>query len=214
MQTNIDIYLIGFSVLIFLIIAFLFIRKISNTGDLKVKIEPVADSFEIKDMDDPELQNQQAFDFEAQQETTFQELVVLNLISVDKSPFDIDQIFGFMTNSSVQLAHGFFTHKDDNNKEIFRIANALNPGTFAEDTKTFAIIIATDLNNVSNPIETVKEMVNFAYDFSEKFHANICDAERMPITKQMISHIETKAQEIMRLKPVSYTHLRAHETLR
>ena len=203
MQTNIDIYLIGFSVLIFLIIAFLFIRKISNTGDLKVKIEPVADSFEIKDMDDPELQNQQAFDFEAQQETTFQELFVLNLISVDKSPFDIDQIFGFMTNSSVQLAHGFFTHKDDNNKEIFRIANALNPGTFAEDTKTFAIIIATDLNNVSNPIETVKEMVNFAYDFSEKFHANICDAERMPITKQMISHIETKAQEIMRLKQLA-----------
>ena len=203
MQTNIDIYLTGFSVLIFLIIAFLFIRKISNTGDLKVKIEPVADSFEIKDMDDPELQNQQAFDFEAQQETTFQELVVLNLISVDKSPFDIDQIFGFMTNSSVQLARGFFTHKDDNNKEIFRIANALNPGTFAEDTKTFAIIIATDLNNVSNPIETVKEMVNFAYDFSEKFHANICDAERMPITKQMISHIETKAQEIMRLKQLA-----------
>ena len=76
----------------------------------------MADSFEIKDMDDPELQNQQAFDFEAQQETTFQELVVLNLISVDKSPFDIDQIFGFMTNSSVQLARGFFTHKDDNNK--------------------------------------------------------------------------------------------------
>ena len=203
MQTNIDIYLIGFSVLIFLIIAFLFIRKISNTGDLKVKIESVADSFEIKDMDDPELQNQQAFDFEAQQETTFQELVVLNLISVDKSPFDIDQIFGFMTNSSVQLARGFFTHKDDNNKEIFRIANALNPGTFTEDTKTFAVIIATDLNNVSNPIETVKEMVNFAYDFSEKFHANICDAERMPITKQMISHIETKAQEIMRLKQLA-----------
>lgn len=203
MQTNIDIYLIGFSVLIFLIIAFLFIRKISNTGELKVKIEPVADSFEIKDMDDPELQNQQAFDFEAQQETTFQELVVLNLISVDKSPFDIDQIFGFMTNSSVQLAHGFFTHKDSNNKEIFRIANALNPGTFNEYTKTFAVIIATDLNNVTNPIETVKEMVNFAYEFSEKFHANICDAERMPITKQMISHIETKAQEIMRLKQLA-----------
>ena len=203
MQTNIDIYLIGFSVLIFLIVAFLFIKKISNAGELKVKFEPVADSFEIKDMDDPELQNQQAFDFEAQQEAKFQELVVLNLISLDKSPFDIDQIFGFMTNSSVQLAHGFFTHKDDNNKEIFRIANALNPGTFTEDTKTFAVIIATDLNNVSNPIETVKEMVNFAYDFSEKFHANICDSERMPITKQMISHIETKAQEIMRLKQLA-----------
>ena len=102
-----------------------------------------------------------------------------------------------------QLFEVLKQHTKLNNKEIFRIANALNPGTFAEDTKTFAIIIATDLNNVSNPIETVKEMVNFAYDFSEKFHANICDSERMPITKQMISHIETKAQEIMRLKQLA-----------
>ena len=41
MEQNIDIYLIGLSVLIFLIITFLFIRKISNSGELKVKIEPV-----------------------------------------------------------------------------------------------------------------------------------------------------------------------------
>jgi hypothetical protein len=48
-------------------------------------------------------------------------------------------------------------------------------------------------------------MVNFAYQFSEKFYANICDQERMPITKQMISHIESQAQEIMRLKQLSTT---------
>ena len=46
-------------------------------------------------------------------------------------------------------------------------------------------------------------MVNFAFTFSEKFHANICDGERMPITKQMISHMESKAQEIARLKQLS-----------
>ena len=50
MEQNIDIYLIGLSVLIFLIITFLFIRKISNSGELKVKIEPVTDSFEIKEI--------------------------------------------------------------------------------------------------------------------------------------------------------------------
>jgi hypothetical protein len=43
-------------------------------------------------------------------------------------------------------------------------------------------------------------MVAFAYSFSEKFYANICDSERLPITKQMISHIESKAQEVMRLR--------------
>ncbi|MDB2447958.1 cell division protein ZipA C-terminal FtsZ-binding domain-containing protein [Gammaproteobacteria bacterium] len=204
MEQNIDIYLIGLSVLIFLIITFLFIRKISSSGDLKVKIEPVTDSFEIKEIDEIELKSQKAFDFnEHDIEYQEQKLVVLNLISNDKSMFDIDQIYGFMTNSNAILTNGFFVIKDTNNKESFRIANALNPGTFENETETFAILLAADLNNVPDPLSSVKEMVNFAYQFSEKFYANICDQERMPITKQMISHIESQAQEIMRLKQLS-----------
>ena len=205
MEQNIYIYLIGLSVLIFLIITFLFIRKISNSGELKVKIEPVTDSFEIKEIDEIEVKSQKAFDFNDHDHIEYQkqQLVVLNLISVDKSLFDIDQIYGFMTNSNAILTHGFFVIKDSNDKESFRIANALNPGTFENETKTFAILLASDLNNVSDPLNSVKEMVNFAYQFSEKFYANICDQERMPITKQMISHIESQAQEVMRLKQLS-----------
>jgi len=205
MEQNIDIYLIGLSVLIFLIITFLFIRKISNSGELKVKIEPVTDSFEIKEIDEIEVKSQKAFDFNDHDHIEYQkqQLVVLNLISVDKSLFDIDQIYGFMTNSNAILTHGFFVIKDSNDKESFRIANALNPGTFENETKTFAILLASDLNNVSDPLNSVKEMVNFAYQFSEKFYANICDQERMPITKQMISHIESQAQEVMRLNQLS-----------
>jgi len=205
MQSNIDIYLIGLSVLFFLVVAFLFIRKISNAGELKVKIEPVTDDFVIDDSESVQIKSQQSFNFDesSKQNDVEQELVILNLISVDKSNFDIEQIFGFMSNSKARLVHGFFSYKDDNKKDIFRIANALNPGTFDEDTKTFAVIIAADLNGVERPLETVKEMVNFAFTFSEKFHANICDGERMPITKQMISHMESKAQEIARLKQLS-----------
>ena len=205
MQSNIDIYLIGLSVLFFLVVAFLFIRKISNAGELKVKIEPVTDDFVIDDSESVQITSQQSFNFDesSKQNDVEQELVILNLISVDKSNFDIEQIFGFMSNSKARLVHGFFSYKGDNKKDIFRIANALNPGTFDEDTKTFAVIIAADLNGVDRPLETVKEMVNFAFTFSEKFHANICDGERMPITKQMISHMESKAQEIARLKQLS-----------
>ncbi|MDA9356067.1 cell division protein ZipA C-terminal FtsZ-binding domain-containing protein [Gammaproteobacteria bacterium] len=205
MQSNIDIYLIGLSVLFFLVVAFLFIRKISNAGELKVKIEPVTDDFVIDDSKSVQIKSQQSFNFDesSKQNDVEQELVILNLISVDKSNFDIEQIFGFMSNSKARLVHGFFSYKGDNKKDIFRIANALNPGTFDEDTKTFAVIIAADLNGVDRPLETVKEMVNFAFTFSEKFHANICDGERMPITKQMISHMESKAQEIARLKQLS-----------
>ncbi|MDA7829738.1 cell division protein ZipA C-terminal FtsZ-binding domain-containing protein [Gammaproteobacteria bacterium] len=205
MQSNIDIYLIGLSVLFFLVVAFLFIRKISNAGELKVKIEPVTDDFVIDNSESVQTKSQQSFNFDesSKQNDIEQELVILNLISVDKSNFDIEQIFGFMSNSKARLVHGFFSYKGDNKKDIFRIANALNPGTFDEDTKTFAVIIAADLNGVDRPLETVKEMVNFAFTFSEKFHANICDGERMPITKQMISHMESKAQEIARLKQLS-----------
>ena len=205
MQSNIDIYLIGLSVLFFLVVAFLFIRKISNAGELKVKIEPVTDDFVIDDSESVQIKSQQSFNFDesSKQNDVEQELVILNLISVDKSNFDIEQIFGFMSNSKARLVHGFFSYKGDNKKDIFRIANALNPGTFDEDTKTFAVIIAADLNGVDRPLETVKEMVNFAFTFTEKFHANICDGERMPITKQMISHMESKAQEIARLKQLS-----------
>ena len=206
MDSNIDIYLIGISVLVFLIITFLFIRKISNRGELKVKIEPVTDTFEIKEFDEIDIKSQKAFDFEDKDHIDYQEqkLVVLNLISVvDKSMFEIDQVYGFMNNLGATLSHGFFVIKDINGKESFRIANALNPGTFEADTSTFAILVAADLNNVLDPIKTVKDMVNFAYEFTEKFYANICDQERMPITKQMISHIESQAQEIARLKQLA-----------
>ena len=205
MDSNIDIYLIGISVLVFLIITFLFIRKISNRGELKVKIEPSIDTFEIKEFDEIDIKSQKAFDFEDKDHIDYQEqkLVVLNLISIDKSIFEIDQVYGFMNNLGATLSHGFFVIKDSNNKESFRIANALNPGTFEADTSTFAILVAADLNNVLDPIKTVKDMVNFSYEFTEKFYANICDQERMPITKQMISHIESQAQEIARLKQLA-----------
>ena len=204
-DSNIDIYLIGFSVLAFLIITFLFIRKITSRGELKVKIEPVTDTFEIKEFDEIDIKSQQAFNFDDKEHIDYQEqkLVVLNLISVDKSIYDIDQVYGFMNNVGATLSQGFFVIKDINGKESFRIANALNPGTFEAETNTFAILVAADLNNVADPITTVSNMVNFAYEFTEKFYANICDQERMPITKQMISHIESQAQEIARLKQLA-----------
>ena len=164
MQSNFDIYLIGFSVLIFLTILFFFIRKISSSNDLKVKIEPVTDSFEIKEFDDVKLETQKSFDFEEQEFVSDQELVILNLISVDKSSFDIDQLFGFMNNSRARLVHGIFSYKGSRKKEVFRVANALNPGTFEENTKSFAILMVTDLNNVEDPLSAVREMVAFAYE--------------------------------------------------
>tara|TARA_B100000212_G_scaffold239812_1_gene182658 strand:+ start:3931 stop:4545 length:615 start_codon:yes stop_codon:yes gene_type:complete len=198
MSINSEIYLIGLAVLSFLIIVFLFIRKIANNGKLKVKIEELPESFQENSEEDDN--NNLPSDIEDKTDNVDQELAILNLISIDRSFFDIEQIFGFLSNYGAILKNKYFSLIDEDGNEIFRIANALNPGTFEKDTKTFAIVIASNLTNTTDPIKSVKQMIDFSVNFSEKFYANLCDEERTPITKQMISHMETRAQDIARIK--------------
>ena len=195
MTTNTQIYLIGVAILFFLIVTFFFIRKISNNGKLKVKIEEAPESINSEVLAD--TKNQQSFNFDKNNE---QELVILNLISMDRSMFDIDQIFGFLNNYGAKIINSYFAFYEESQIEKFRVINALKPGTFEKDTKTFAIAIVSDLNTVTDPLNTVKQMIEFSLTFSENFYATLCDQERTPITKQMISHIESRAQDIARIK--------------
>ena len=57
---------------------------------------------------------------------TDQELVIFNLISSDKSCFNISQLFGFLSNCGAKLNNGFFCFYDEKNNETFRIINALS----------------------------------------------------------------------------------------
>jgi len=201
MNVNLEIYLIGLAILIFLIITFLFIRKISNDGKLKVKIEKVQDPSDLNISDEPH-KNQQSFDFDINQSKE-QELVILNLISMDRSMFDMDQLFGFLSNYGAKTVNSYFAFYQDNKIEKFRVINALKPGTFEDETKSFAIAVVSDLNVVDDPLNTVKQMIEFSINFAEKFYATLCDQDRTPITKQMISHIESRAQDIARLKQLN-----------
>ena len=200
MGTNSEIYLIGLTILIFLIIVFLYIRKISNSGKLKVKIEPVTESIDSMKLDSTS-DNQESFEFNKNLED--QDLAIFYLVSIDRSMFDINQVFGFMSNYGAVIKNKFFSFKDSYGNEKFRVINALNPGTFEQESKTFALVIVSDLGMASDPLKTVKEMVEFSLNFSDKFHATLCDQERTPITKQMISHIEARAQDIERIKQLN-----------
>ena len=77
MSVNSEIYLIGLAILIFLIITFLFIRKVSNDGKLKVKIEKVQDPSDLSISDEPH-KNQQSFDFDINQSKE-QELSLIHI---------------------------------------------------------------------------------------------------------------------------------------
>ena len=195
MSTNSELYLIGLATLFFLVIVFLYVRKISSSGKLKVKIETVSN---LEESSQPKRENQQTFDFEVKESK--QELAILNLISVDKSFYEIEQVFGFLMNYGGKINDGYFSFFDEDGSEKFRVINAISPGIFDEDTKTFAIVIVADLNTVTDAPSILKEMIEFSLQFTDKFYATLCDEERTPITKQMISHMESRAQDIARLK--------------
>ena len=195
-MANSEIYLIGIAVLSFLIIVFLFIRKITNSNKLKVKIETVPDSLELME-EGNSLPEEESIELYESPES--QELACFYLISIDKSMFDINQIFGFLSNYGAKIKNKYFSLVDENGLEKFRVVNALNPGTFENDTRTFAVVVVSNLSLVSDAVMTVKDMVEFSVNFSEKFHATLCDEERTPITKQMIAHIESRAQDIERI---------------
>ena len=200
MTTNSEIYLIGLAVLAFLIIVFLYIRKISNSDKLKLRIDDEPNSLESYEVDS-NINNQQLFEYEDNKKE--QELAILNLISIDRSMYDIEQIFGFLSNYGAKINNKYFSFNNEDGMERFRVINALNPGTFENDTKTFAIAIVTDLMTVDDPLDIVKQMVEFSINFADKFHASLCDDERTPITKQMISHMESRAQDVARIKQLS-----------
>ena len=202
MATNSEIYLIGLAVLFFLIIIFLFVRKITNSNNLKVKIEKIPDPLDSIEKDNDSLEEKSEDLYESNEN---QELVCFYLISSDKSMFDVDQVFGFLGNYGAKIKNKYFSLVDQNGSEKFRVINALNPGTFDNDTRTFAVVVVSNLSSVSDPLVTVKQMIEFSVNFSEKFHASLCDEERTPITKQMISHIESKAQDIERFNQLNST---------
>tara|TARA_B100000287_G_scaffold414284_1_gene446716 strand:- start:161 stop:772 length:612 start_codon:yes stop_codon:yes gene_type:complete len=199
MTTNSEIYLIGLAILVFLIIVFLYIRKISNSSKLKLKIEDVSNSHDSSE-NDLNIDNQK---IENDNRDRGQELAVLNLISIDKSMYDIEQIFGYLSNYGAKINNKYFSFNNEGGIERFRVINALTPGTFENDTKTFAIAIVADLMMVDDPLETVKQMVELSINFADKFHASLCDQERTPITRQMISHMESRAQDVARIKQLN-----------
>ena len=118
MGTNSEIYLIGLAVLFFLVIVFLFVRKITNSNNLKVKIEKIPDPLESleKDKDLTEDKSEDLYESDENQE-----LVCFYLISSDKSMFDVDQIFAFLGNYGAKIKNKYFSLVDENGFEKFRV---------------------------------------------------------------------------------------------
>lgn len=139
---------------------------------------------------------------DADKQAQQQELIILNLVSMDKSNFDMNQVLTLLKNLDAKYVDGFFSYRDLSGSEVYRIASAINPGILNSNTQTHVLLMALDLYQVTDPVKAFQTMLDSASNISEKLHASICDSARAPLSKQMIEHFKSRAQEISRIQAV------------
>lgn len=195
MVSNSEIFFIVAASLIFLLVLYFFFKPFFTRKLIETTIQ---DSESLLFNDNAE---QGTLGFDADDQASIdQELIILNLISMDKSIFDIDQVLMLLKNLNAKYVDGFFSYRDESGAEIFRVASGINPGILDLNTETHILFMALDLYQAPDPLGAIEQMLNSASNISEKLHASICDQNRAPLSKQMIEHYKSKAQEISHIK--------------
>jgi len=197
MPNNLQIILVSGAALVFLVILYFFFRPLFT----RKLIQNSIDDSQSMLFEDGVEQGTLGFDAKSQ-EIQDQELIILNLVSMDKSNFDMNQVLTLLKNLDSKYVNSYFSYRDINGKEIFRIASGINPGLLESETKTHVLLLALDLYQASDPLKAFETMLEFASNISEKLHASICDSARAPLSKQMIEHLKSKTQEISHLKSI------------
>ena len=194
MPSNIQIILVAGAAVLFLIILYLFFRPLFTRKLIQNSLDDSQSMLFEKELEQGTLEFED--DNDLMQE---QELIILNLVSMDKSNFDMNQVLTLLKNIGAKYVNGFFSHRDLSGKEVFRIASGINPGLLETDTETHVLLMALDLYQANDPVKAFEMLLESASSISEKLHASICDSARAPLSKQMIEHLKSKAQEISHL---------------
>ena len=195
MLSNIQILLIVGASVFFLVVLYLFFRPLFTRSLMQNSLDNSQSMLFEGELEQGTL----GFEDEVAPPQE-QELIILNLVSMDKSNFDMNQIITLLKNLDAKYNNGFFSYRDLHGKEIFRIASGINPGILESDVETHVLLLALDLNQASDPFKAFEIMLDVASNISEKLYASICDASRAPLSKQMIEHLKSKAQEVAHLK--------------
>ena len=195
MLSNLQIILVAGAALLFLVILYLFFRPLFTRKLIQNSLD------DSSSMLFQESVEQGTLGFEDEDEVfQEQELIILNLVSMDKSNFDMNQVLTLLKNLDAKYVNGFFSYRDLGGREIYRIASGINPGLLDSDTQTHVLLMALDLYQAIDPVKAFETMLESASGISEKLHASICDSARAPLSKQMIEHLKSRAQEISHLK--------------
>ena len=197
MPSNIQIILVAGAAVLFLVILYLFFRPLFTRKLLQNSIDDSQSMLFEGELEQGTLEFQDHENLIQEQE-----LIILYLVSMDKSNFDMNQVLTLLKNLDAKYADGFFSYKDLSGKELYRIASGINPGLLVTGTETHVLLMALDLYQANDPIKAFEIMLESASSISEKLHASICDSAKAPLSKQMIEHLKSKAQEISHLNSI------------
>ena len=197
MPTNIQIILVAGAAVLFLVILYLFFRPLFTRKLLQNSIDDSQSMLFEGELEQGTLEFQDHDNLIQEQE-----LIILYLVSMDKSNFDMNQVLTLLKNLDAKYADGFFSYKDLSGKELYRIASGINPGLLETGTETHVLLMVLDLYQANDPIKAFEIMLESASSISEKLHASICDSAKAPLSKQMIEHLKSKAQEISHLNSI------------
>ena len=199
MPSNIQIIIVAGAIVLFLVILYLFFRPLFTRKLIQNSLDDSQSMLFTEELEQGTLE----FDND-NDSTQEQELIILNLVSMDKSNFNMNQVLTLLKNLDAKYVNGFFSYRDLNGREVYRIASGLNPGFLEADTETHVLLMALDLNQANDPVRAFEAMLESALSISEKLHASICDAKRAPLSKQMTDHLKSRAQEISHLNSMKY----------
>jgi len=194
MPSNIQIILVAGATVLFLVILYLFFRPLFTRKLIQNSLDDSQSMLFTEELEQGTLE----FD-DDKDSTQEQELIILNLVSMDKSNFNMNQVLTLLKNLDAKYVNGFFSYRDLNGREVYRIASGINPGLLKTDTETHVLLMALDLHQANDPVRAFETMLESASNISEKLHASICDSVRAPLSKQMIEHLKSKAQAISHL---------------
>ena len=197
MPSNIQIILVAGAAVLFLVILYLFFRPLFTRKLLQNSIDDSQSMLFEGELEQGTLEFQDHENLIQEQE-----LIILYLVSMDKSNFDMNQVLTLLKNLDAKYADGFFSYKDLSGKELYRIASGINPGLLETGTETHVLLMALDLYQANDPIKAFEIMLESASSISEKLHASICDSAKAPLSKQMIEHLKSKAQGISHLNSI------------
>ena len=134
---------------------------------------------------------------------------------VNKSPSDIivlyilpkgdEELLGAQINSSAQamgLSFGDMNifHYRPGHRNIFSLANMLEPGSFDADTihdlKTSGLTIFMKITG-NDPLDDLTEMLQRSYQLAGLLGARLCNSKRQPLTEQDAENYRTQVSEFI-----------------